>query len=185
MHAPLDTPHAPLQTPQTPDTPGTPEAPQQTIDRDSAYDGRDPVEAWMAAFTRAWSDPGGADGFTAQIEPWLDPAVRLIQPQLPPMTGRGAFRRKFVEPLFGLIPDLRGTVERWGRSPGGCYAELTMTGTLGGRPVSWRVCDRMTLRDGLVLERESYLDPTPVLLAALSRPRAWPALVRLWIGGRR
>ena len=148
-------------------------------------DSADPVEAWLAAFTAAWREPGGVEAFSSRIEPWLHPDVRLRQPQLPEMRGREAFRRRFVEPLFGLVPDLRGTVERSGRSADGCYVELVLEGTLGGRPLSWRVCDRMTLRDGLVLERESYLDPTPLLRAALTRPRAWPALLRLWLGGAR
>jgi hypothetical protein len=55
---------------------------------------------------------------------------------------------------------------------------LTLRGTLGGRPIAWRVCDRATLRHGLVVERESYFDPTPLLRAVLTRPRAWPVLAR-------
>jgi hypothetical protein len=33
--------------------------------------------------------------------------------------------------------------------------------TLRGRPVACRVCERTTLRDELVIERESYFNPTP------------------------
>jgi ketosteroid isomerase-like protein len=142
------------------------------------------TDAWIDAFTDAWRSPGGPDLFADRIEPWLHPDVRMIQPQLPGLAGRGPFRERFVRPLFELMPDLSGHVERSGTSDDGCYVELTLTGTLGGRPVSWRVCDRMTLRDGLVIERESYFDPSPVLRAALTRPRAWRPLLRFWIGGR-
>ena len=65
------------------------------------------------------------------------------------------------------------------------YIELTLRGTLGGHPIAWRVCDRTTLRDGLVIERESYFDPLPLLRAIHTRPRAWPALVRTWTRQRR
>jgi hypothetical protein len=76
-------------------------------------------------------------------------------------------------------------VERFAIGAECAYAELTLRGTLGGRPISWRVCDRATLRDGLVVERESYFDPTPLLRAILTRPRAWPALARAWHRSRR
>jgi hypothetical protein len=69
-------------------------------------------------------------------------------------------------------------VERFALGAECAYIELTLRGTLGGRPVAWRACDRATLRDGLVVERESYFDPLPLLRAILTRPRAWPALAR-------
>jgi hypothetical protein len=57
--------------------------------------------------------------------------------------------------------------------------ELTLRGTLGARPVSWRACDRVTLRDGVAIERESYLDPSPILAAVPRAPRAWPQFLRM------
>ena len=56
---------------------------------------------------------------------------------------------------------------------------LPLHGTLGGRPILWRVCDRVTLSDGLAVERESYFDPGPLLAAVATRPRAWPRFLRL------
>lgn len=65
------------------------------------------------------------------------------------------------------------------------YVELTLRGRLGGRDVSWRVCDRMSLREGLVTERETYFDPSGLLVAIITNPRAWPALIRLYRTRRR
>jgi hypothetical protein len=43
----------------------------------------------------------------------------------------------------------------------------------------WRACDRITLRDGLAVERESYFDPAPLIAAVAMTPRAWPQFLRL------
>jgi hypothetical protein len=49
----------------------------------------------------------------------------------------------------------------------------------GGKPISWRAVDCILLdEDGLATERISYFDSAPIALAALGRPRAWPAFVR-------
>ena len=52
-----------------------------------------------------------------------------------------------------------------------------------------RACDRVTLRDGVAIERESHADPTPLLVALARSPREWPGFLRtqarLRLGGRR
>jgi ketosteroid isomerase-like protein len=143
-----------------------------------AAPGRQAARAWVLAFAEGWLAPASADAFADHFQPWFDPHIRLIQPQLPTLVGHHAFRERFARPLFALIPDLDGQVERFAVGADCAYIELTLRGTLGGRPIAWRVCDRATLRDGLVVERESYFDPTPLLRALLTRPRAWPALIR-------
>jgi ketosteroid isomerase-like protein len=140
--------------------------------------GRQAAQAWVLAFAHGWLAPASADAFADHFQPWFDPQIRLIQPLLPTLVGHQAFRERFARPLFTLIPDLDGQVERFAIGADGAYIELTLRGTLGGRPIAWRVCDRATLRHGLVVERESYFDPTPLLWAVLTRPRAWPALAR-------
>ena len=143
-----------------------------------AAPGRQAARAWVLAFAEGWLTPASADAFADHFQPWFDPHIRLIQPQLPTLVGHHAFRERFARPLFALIPDLDGQVERFAVGVDCAYIELTLRGTLGGRPIAWRVCDRATLRDGLVVERESYFDPIPLLRAILTRPRAWPALAR-------
>jgi ketosteroid isomerase-like protein len=131
---------------------------------------------WVQRFTENWANPQ-PDRWLEQYRDLLDPEVRLIQPLTPPTQGLGQFKALF-DGIFALIPDLRGRVERWSATGDEVYIELTLYGTLGGRPIAWRACDRCSLRDGLVVERESYWDPTPVLTAAALRPKAWPSLVR-------
>jgi ketosteroid isomerase-like protein len=143
-----------------------------------ARPGTEPAQAWVLAFAEGWLAPTSADAFADHFQPWFHPHARLRQPLLPILVGHQAFRERFARPLFALIPDLDGQVERFAIGGDCAYIELTLRGTLGGRPIAWRACDRATLRDGLVVERESYFDPTPLLRAILTRPRAWPALAR-------
>jgi hypothetical protein len=137
------------------------------------------AQAWVEGFAEGWRAPSGPDAFAAHFRPMLAPEVRLIQPQLPTTVGHRAFEDEFVRPLFALIPDVHGEIERWGSRGDTLYIELTLRGTLGGRPLSWRACDRITLRDGVAIERESYLDPSPILAAVARAPRAWPRFLRI------
>jgi ketosteroid isomerase-like protein len=137
------------------------------------------AEEWVAGFAEGWRAPSGPDAFVAHFRPLLAPDIRLIQPQVPTVVGHRAFAEEFVRPLFALIPDLHGEVERWAARKDGLYIELTLSGTLAGRPLSWRACDRLILRDGMAVERESYFDSLPLLLAVATTPRVWPRYVRL------
>jgi ketosteroid isomerase-like protein len=143
------------------------------------------AQGWVVAFAGGWRAPASADAFADHFRPWFDPAVRFVQPGLPTLVGPREFRERFATPLFAMIPDLHGRVERTVVAADCAYIELSLHGTLGGRPIGWRVCDRATLRDGLVVERESYFDPLPLLRAILTRPRAWPTLARTWMRQRR
>jgi ketosteroid isomerase-like protein len=133
---------------------------------------------WVAGFAEGWRSPDGPRAFCAHFRPMLAPDVRLIQPQLPPTVGHRAFEEQFAAPLFALIPDARGTVEGWAARAGHVYIELTLRGHIGRRPVRLRVCDRVTLRDGLAIERETYCDPAPLLAAVARSPRAWLPFLR-------
>ena len=97
---------------------------------------------------------------------------------MPPLVGREALREGFARPLFELMPDAHAVVEDWAVRGKAAFIALRLEGTLGGRPISLRVVDRITLRDGLAIERESYTDPVPLLLAVVRRPRAWPRFLR-------
>ncbi len=147
--------------------------------------GLEAAQAWVAAFAEGWRAPASADAFADHFRPWFDPHIRLIQPGLPTLVGHQAFRDSFARPLFALIPDLHGDVERSAVGADCAYIELTLRGSLGGRPVAWRVCDRTTLLDAVVVERESYFDPLPLLRAILTRPRAWPSVARVRMLSRR
>jgi ketosteroid isomerase-like protein len=150
---------------------GTATAPSPTAHRTA--------EEWVAGFAEGWRAPTGPDAFVEHFRALLAPDIRLIQPQLPTVVGHRAFAEEFVGPLFALIPDLHGEVERWAAREDGIYIELTLRGTLAGRPLSWRACDRLILSDGVAVERESYFDSLPLLAAVATTPRAWPRYGRL------
>jgi steroid delta-isomerase-like uncharacterized protein len=103
--------------------------------------------------------------------------VVLIQPMMPATVGKAQSREEFSR-LFALIPDLHATVHRWAARGQVVFIEFTLTGTLGGRELSWPAVDRFLIRDGLAAERVSYFDPLPLGVHALRRPRAWGRLLR-------
>jgi ketosteroid isomerase-like protein len=121
-----------------------------------------------------------ADGFFRHFGPRMHPNTALIQPIAAPARGPGALRELFG-PLFKAIPDLTGTLRRWGQTDDGVFIELTLRGHLGSRPVEWTVVDRIILEDGKIRERRSYFDPAPLLKAVALRPRAsQPLLLSLF-----
>jgi hypothetical protein len=145
------------------------------------------AEQWVERFKLGWQTTTGAEAFTEHFRSLLAPDVHLLGPQLPPLTGFDAFEQSFVKPMFSLIPDVRAEVERWAASDNAAtdatvYIEVTMRGTIGRHPLSFRACDRLTLRDGIAIERESYFDPLPLLLGVLRSPSVWPLFVRLQLG---
>lgn len=140
------------------------------------------LAAWVAEFSEGWRAPAGADAFAERFCRILDPEIRLVQPQIPTLVGHRVFRQRFARPLFTLIPDLHGEVQGWAGAGDVAYIELELSGTLGGRPVCWRTVDRITLRDGLAVERVAFLDPSPLVKAVLTRPRAWPRFLRARAG---
>jgi hypothetical protein len=141
------------------------------------------------------SDGGGYDAAAAAdfarrfAEYWRAPTpaglsavlaeeVRLVAPMTPVTHTLAEGQRAFAG-LFELIPDLSGEMHRWGATADGVLIEFTLSGTAGGKPISWHAVDRFVIgADGLASERVTYFDSMPVALAAATRPRAWPAFVR-------
>jgi ketosteroid isomerase-like protein len=136
------------------------------------------AEAFVEMFAAGWANPAGPDTFCDHFDPWFHPEIRMIQPQLPTLVGKEAFREQFARPLFDLVPDLHGTVEDWAASGDVLYIELRLDGTVGGRAFTMRTCDRIKLRDGKAFERVAYLDPAPLIKAVARSPRAWPKFVK-------
>jgi hypothetical protein len=142
-----------------------------------ADDTRTVAEAFAEQFAAGWAAGGPADRFTEHFAPLCMPQVLLIQPLAPPLRGVGGLRR-LAQSLFGAMPDLRGEMLRWGATDDGVIIELRLRGNLAGRPLEWISVDRIVLRGGLMAERRAYFDPTQLLPAMLSRPRAALRLVR-------
>jgi hypothetical protein len=137
------------------------------------------VEAWVRGFEAGWRDPRSADELVERFLPLIDPEIRMVQPQIPDLVGHEEFRRLFAEPLFAMIPDLHGTVSGWAADGDVIFIGLVLEGTVGGQPVTMETVDRITLRDGLAIERVAFLDPAPLLRAVLTRPRSWPRFARV------
>jgi hypothetical protein len=113
-----------------------------------------------------------------RLDMLLAQRVRLVAPMTPLTHTLDEARRAFAG-LFELIPDLTGDVHRWGATPDGVLIEFTLSGTGGGKPISWHAVDRLVLGEaGLATERISYFDSMPIVLTAATRPRIWPAFIR-------
>lgn len=124
-------------------------------------------------FAAYWRSPS-VEGLDAL----LAPDVRLEAP-ITPTTNGLAEGKKVFRTLFRLIPDLTGVVHRWGETEDGLLIEFTLSGTVGGAPISWDAVDRIVLReDGLATVRINYFDSARLIRKLLLRPRAWPALLR-------
>jgi hypothetical protein len=133
---------------------------------------RTPAAEFVEFFASGWKlGARDAEGFFRHFGPRMHPDTVLIQPIAPPARGPGAMQELFG-PLFKAMPDLHGTLRRWGETADGVFIELTLSGHLGRKPLEWTVVDRIILEDGLIRERRSYFDPAPLLKAVALRPRA-------------
>jgi hypothetical protein len=104
--------------------------------------------------------------------------VRLVAPMTPVTHTLAEGQRAFAG-LFELVTGLTAEMRRWGATADGVLIEFTLSGTAGGKPISWHAVDRFVLgEDGLATERVSYFDSMPIALTAARRPRAWPAFIR-------
>jgi len=104
--------------------------------------------------------------------------VRLVAPMTPTTPTLKDGQRAFAS-LFELIQDLTAAVHRWGATSDGVLIEFTLSGSVGGKPISWDAVDRFVVGDdGLATERISYFDSMPIVLSGARRPRAWPSLLR-------
>jgi SnoaL-like domain len=132
---------------------------------------------FVVRFASFWSAPA-----PERLGELLAEDVRLVTPMTPDSTTLEGARRAFAE-IFDLITDLTGEVRRWAPTDDGVLIELTLSGRVGGRPVSLDAIDRIVIGgDGRATERISYFDPTPLVLTALRRPRAWPRFARTQLG---
>lgn len=77
------------------------------------------------------------------------------------------------------MPDLHADVHRVGHGPKEVFVEFTLSGTYGSKPIAWDAVDRFTFTGGLIAERVSYFDSTPLIGKLVGRPAGWERLVRL------
>jgi hypothetical protein len=122
---------------------------------------------------------GGNFASVSRLHALTHPEYHATVPQTPPAIGPQGLLDLFSR-VYALLPDMRGEILAAHEFDEGVYIEVRLTGTLGGRPVSWEACDRFWFRDGLVAGRTTFLDPLPLFTAIATRPRAWR---RWWRSG--
>ncbi len=136
-----------------------------------------PEERYVARWREAWSHGAVEPCLSEHATTIRDERTLYVQPLFDAVVGEQGMRQMF-EGVFALIPDLNAQLDHWSVGEGFAFIEFTLTGTLGGKPIQWRGVDRMELEGEKLVMRETYYDPLPVLVAMLTRPRAWPRLVR-------
>ncbi len=136
-------------------------------------DGTEAAADFVRRFEEYWRTPT-PEGLASL----LAPDVLLVTPLMPTAHTLADGQRAFAA-LFDLIPDLTGEVHRWGATEDGVLIEFTLSGTAGGKPISWHAVDRFVVgEDGLADERISYFDSAPIALTVARRPRTWPGFAR-------
>jgi hypothetical protein len=136
-----------------------------------------PEERYVARWRESWSYGATKRCLDEHATTIFDEHTLYIQPLFDAVTGERGMRELF-EGIFALIPDLHAELDHWAVNQGVALIEFTLTGTIGGKPIRVRGVDRMQLDGEKLVMRETYFDPLPLLLALLTRPRAWPRALR-------
>lgn len=134
---------------------------------------RSPEERYVAEWRKGWSHGAGETCLNEHATTIFDEHTLYIQPLFDAVAGEQGMRRLFGR-IFALIPDMRVELDHWAVKEETAFIEFTITGTVGGRPVQVRGVDRMQLDGDKLVVRESYFDTLPLLIALVTRPRAWP-----------
>jgi ketosteroid isomerase-like protein len=137
-------------------------------------------EEFAAGFAARFADTWRTPDLAKHEALWSDGIV-LTQPMMGTLRGKRACRTAFRR-LFTLVPDLHADVHAVGHGSRAVFIEFTLSGTYGGKPISWDAVDRFTFTDGLIAERVSYFDSAPLILKLASRPRGWNRLARTAAG---
>jgi len=133
-------------------------------------------EDFPAVFAEGWALPKPGP-FLDYFRPLIHDNATLVQPMFPDAHGPAEVERMFRR-LFSLFPDLRAEMQRSALQGDAVFIESECTSELVRKVVHFSVCDRFVINDGRMLERRSYSDPMPVLLAVLGHPTMWRGALR-------
>jgi limonene-1,2-epoxide hydrolase len=133
-------------------------------------------DEFPARFAAGWELPK-PEPFLDYFLPLIAPDAVFVQPLYADAHGPAAVARMFRQ-LFFLLPDLTATPLRSSTSGDTVFIESECAATLGRKAVAFEVCDRFVIRDGLLVHRRSYNDPTPLMPTLLAQPALWPRAVR-------
>ncbi|WP_378733940.1 nuclear transport factor 2 family protein [Nocardia brasiliensis] len=133
---------------------------------------------FVGRFEAFWASPD-----PTALSGLLHPDAHLKQPLRPDMYSAAAYAEELGR-LLRLCPDLAGHLLWWAEVHDGVVIEHTLSGTLAGKRFDLQVLDRITLRDGKVVERIAYFDPSPLVLTIATRPTVWLTYLRMKLGSR-
>lgn len=120
---------------------------------------------FIETFREAWRTP--------TLETLMAPLredVRLIQPLSNPTSNKNQARKAFRQILF-RFPGLRGEISGGLGIANDVLIDWTMIVPIGHRDIRIPMIDKVTLSDGMVLERTAYFDPTPLMGPITRSPR--------------
>jgi hypothetical protein len=123
-----------------------------------------------ALFAEGWALPK-PEAFLDYFLPKIDADATFRQPMFPDAHGPAQIERMFRQ-LFGLFPDLTGTVCRSAVAGDVVFIESGFTAALGRKIVRFDVCDRFTIRDGKVADRRPSRTRSPSCSPSLAARQA-------------
>ena len=133
-------------------------------------------DEFPAVFTHGWALPK-PDAFLDYFLPMIAPDATFVQPGFPNAHGHNQIAQMFRR-LFTLFPDLTATPECSAVAGDTVIIASTCATTMGRRVAHFDVCDRFVIRDGKIVQRQSYSDPTPMMLKLARHPTTWARVVK-------
>jgi glyoxylase-like metal-dependent hydrolase (beta-lactamase superfamily II)/predicted ester cyclase len=142
-----------------------------STDGETATKARKPTKTQVAKVATAYIDALNAHDIDAAVGMWVEGGKETVHGQRVNVAPDGL--RRFLEELFGSFPDAHWKVEETTTEGERCVVKLTLRGTFAG-PHAWTgieptgarvelpVIDVITIRDGKLVEMESYSDGTTV-----------------------
>lgn len=137
---------------------------------------------FVREFVEHYADPEKLAEVADRVADVTHRHARFVQPYLmyPPGVGLDALRRQFRRWLRA-VPGVRGRVVRWAARGDSVFIELEVIAFADRRPYYWRTLERMSFRDGLIVERRTVTDPLPLFGQFALRPHTWPNMVHAYL----
>jgi limonene-1,2-epoxide hydrolase len=133
-------------------------------------------EDFPVVFAEGWA-LDKPEPFLDYFRPLIHDNATFVQPMFPDAHGPAEVERMFRK-LFSLFPDLRAETQRFAINGDTVFIESECTNNVRGRIIRFPVCDRFAIRDGKLLERQSYSDPLPVVVSVFRHPTMWRGALR-------
>ena len=112
------------------------------------------IQELASQYGRAWAEHNPDAVIALHTE---DTVFHVHGEGRPPAVGAAAVREA-IGAALALSPDLRFERSRVHLGQDHLVTEYVMSGTVDGKPFSCEGCDVITVRDGLVARKDTYLD---------------------------